>query len=104
MDLPYKGIPSPKAAWYKDEKPIVDTPRTRIHYTPQSVGLHIPDTIRDDTGLYRVHLSSDLGEDKAQFRVAVMGKNQNIIYAVLCDYIHLLDMTLKRSCRGFVFP
>lgn len=78
VDFPYKGLPSPRATWYKDDRPLIDSPRTRLHYTPQSIGLHIPDSIRDDTGFYRVHLASDIGEDKTQFRVSVMGKSVQI--------------------------
>ncbi|VDQ11068.1 unnamed protein product [Trichobilharzia regenti] len=60
MPIPITGAPTPTITWSKDNKPLP------AHYVPKSV--------RGDSGLYKIQLTNDYGQDEAVVKVIVMGE------------------------------
>ncbi|VDK78974.1 unnamed protein product [Dibothriocephalus latus] len=72
IPIPITGAPKPVIAWTKDGGSVPQT--AKITDTEELTGLDIPSTVRGDSGIYKIHLSNDYGEDEADIKVVVMDK------------------------------
>ncbi|VDO86801.1 unnamed protein product [Schistosoma curassoni] len=72
MPIPITGAPTPTITWSKDNKPLPT--RCQLQNSEEHTCLDVPKSIRDDSGLYKIHLANEYGQDEAVVKVIVMDK------------------------------
>ncbi|CAH8545499.1 unnamed protein product [Schistosoma haematobium] len=72
MPIPITGAPAPTITWSKDNKPLPI--RCQLQNSEEHTCLDVPKSIRDDSGLYKIHLANEYGQDEAVVKVIVMDK------------------------------
>uniref|UniRef100_A0A3Q0QSW0 Titin n=1 Tax=Amphilophus citrinellus TaxID=61819 RepID=A0A3Q0QSW0_AMPCI len=71
IDVPFKGLPSPTAAWKKDGNALKETSRVNVSTSDTSSQIIIKDATRIDVGVYEVTLTNSVGTTSAQIFVNV---------------------------------
>nr|XP_046249157.1 titin-like [Scatophagus argus] len=71
IDVPFKGMPLPTAAWKKDGNLLKETSRVNVHTSDTSSQIIIKDATRIDVGVYEVTLSNSVGTTSAEISVNV---------------------------------
>ncbi|MGH0147202.1 UNVERIFIED_CONTAM: hypothetical protein FKN15_015771, partial [Acipenser sinensis] len=75
LEIPVTGQPAPKVVWMKGERVILDTgSRVRAESFPDHSTFTIDVAEREDTGMYKIVLQNEAGEDSAQIKIKVVGK------------------------------
>uniref|UniRef100_A0A8D0GNR9 Myosin-binding protein C, slow-type n=1 Tax=Sphenodon punctatus TaxID=8508 RepID=A0A8D0GNR9_SPHPU len=73
LELPISGEPPPKVMWSKGDKWLMDSgARIRAENYPDSSCLVIDSAERDDSGVYRIMLKNEAGEDTAHINIKVV--------------------------------
>ncbi|CAH8566640.1 unnamed protein product [Schistosoma rodhaini] len=72
MPIPITGAPTPTITWSKDNKPLPT--RCQLQNSEEHTCLDVPKSVRDDSGLYKIHLANEYGQDEAVVKVVVMDK------------------------------
>ncbi|CAH8497134.1 unnamed protein product [Schistosoma turkestanicum] len=72
MPIPITGAPTPTVTWSKDNKPLPT--RCQLQSSEEQTCLDVPKSVRDDSGLYKIHLANEYGQDEAVVKVVVMDK------------------------------
>ncbi|XP_074662623.1 protein Obscurin-like [Tubulanus polymorphus] len=66
------GQPTPTITWLKDDSPVVESPRfTKENTTTDEYRLKIEETREDDTGVYTIQASNDLGRTECSANLTV---------------------------------
>lgn len=78
MPIPITGAPTPTITWSKDNKPLPT--RCQLQNSEEHTCLDVPKSIRDDSGLYKIHLANEYGQDEAVVKVIVMGMFNKFFY------------------------
>ncbi|RXM36722.1 Myosin-binding protein C, slow-type [Acipenser ruthenus] len=74
LEIPVTGQPAPKVVWMKGERVILDTgSRVRAESFPDHSTFTIDVAEREDTGMYKIVLHNEAGEDSAQIKIKVVG-------------------------------
>ncbi|MGH0137613.1 UNVERIFIED_CONTAM: hypothetical protein FKN15_020297 [Acipenser sinensis] len=74
LEIPVTGQPAPKVVWMKGERVILDTgSRVRAESFPDHSTFTIDVAEREDTGMYKIVLQNEAGEDSAQIKIKVVG-------------------------------
>lgn len=71
IDCPFKGVPSPTAAWKKDGNMLKETSRVNVTTSDTSSQIVIKDATRVDAGVYEVTLTNSAGTTSAEIFVSV---------------------------------
>ncbi|XP_040895316.1 titin-like [Toxotes jaculatrix] len=71
IDVPFKGVPPPTAAWKKDGNMLKETSRVNVHTSDTSSQIIIKDATRIDVGVYEVTLTNSVGSTSAEIFVNV---------------------------------
>uniref|UniRef100_A0A3Q4GDQ1 Titin n=1 Tax=Neolamprologus brichardi TaxID=32507 RepID=A0A3Q4GDQ1_NEOBR len=71
IDVPFKGVPPPTAAWKKDGNALKETSRVNVSTSDTSSQIIIKDATRIDVGVYEVTLTNSVGTTSAQIFVNV---------------------------------
>ncbi|XP_033491394.2 titin-like [Epinephelus lanceolatus] len=71
IDVPFKGVPPPTAAWKKDGNLLKETSRVNVHTSDTSSQIIIKDATRSDVGMYEVTLTNSSGTTSAEIFVNV---------------------------------
>uniref|UniRef100_A0A8C4WSQ5 Myosin-binding protein C, slow-type n=1 Tax=Gopherus evgoodei TaxID=1825980 RepID=A0A8C4WSQ5_9SAUR len=73
LEIPISGEPTPKVMWSKGDKWIMETGgRIRAETYPDSSCLVIDIAERDDSGVYKIMLKNEAGEDSANINIKVV--------------------------------
>ncbi|XP_063164504.1 myosin-binding protein C, slow-type isoform X3 [Candoia aspera] len=73
LEIPVSGEPTPKVMWSRGEKWIMDSAtRIRAETYPDSSCLVIDSAEKDDSGVYRIMLKNEAGEDAANINIKVV--------------------------------
>ncbi|KAM6436429.1 myosin-binding protein C, slow-type [Liasis olivaceus] len=73
LEIPVSGEPTPKVMWSRGEKWIMDSAtRIRAESYPDSSCLVIDSAEKDDSGVYRIMLKNEAGEDAANINIKVV--------------------------------
>nr|XP_032637845.1 myosin-binding protein C, slow-type isoform X1 [Chelonoidis abingdonii] len=73
LEIPISGEPTPKVMWSKGDKWITETGgRIRAETYPDSSCLVIDIAERDDSGVYKIMLKNEAGEDSADINIKVV--------------------------------
>ncbi|XP_058882997.1 myosin-binding protein C, slow-type-like isoform X8 [Acipenser ruthenus] len=73
LEIPVTGQPAPKVVWMKGERVILDTgSRVRAESFPDHSTFTIDVAEREDTGMYKIVLHNEAGEDSAQIKIKVV--------------------------------
>ncbi|KER21602.1 hypothetical protein T265_15051, partial [Opisthorchis viverrini] len=72
MPVPITGAPKPTVTWTKDDSPLPSN--AQVDDTEERTCVDIPRTVRGDSGLYKLKLANDYGQDEAIIKVVVMDK------------------------------
>ncbi|GAA49620.1 twitchin [Clonorchis sinensis] len=72
MPVPITGAPKPTVTWTKDDSPLPSN--AQVADTEERTCVDIPRTVRGDSGLYKLKLANDYGQDEATIKVIVMDK------------------------------
>ncbi|TGZ63952.1 hypothetical protein CRM22_006631 [Opisthorchis felineus] len=72
MPVPITGAPKPTVTWTKDDSPLPSS--AQVADTEERTCVDIPRTVRGDSGLYKLKLANDYGQDEAIIKVIVMDK------------------------------
>ncbi|XP_029768678.1 myosin-binding protein C, slow-type isoform X1 [Terrapene carolina triunguis] len=73
LEIPISGEPTPKVMWSKGDKWIMETGgRIRAETYPDSSCLVIDIAERDDSGVYKIILKNEAGEDSANINIKVV--------------------------------
>ncbi|KAK1168881.1 myosin-binding protein C, slow-type-like isoform X4 [Acipenser oxyrinchus oxyrinchus] len=73
LEIPITGQPTPKVVWMKGERVILDTgSRVRAESFPDHSTFTIDVAEREDTGMYKIVLHNEAGEDSAQIKIKVV--------------------------------
>lgn len=70
----YKGKPTPKVSWFKDNEPVEETKCLKINTTPSKLCLKFLKGVRADSGKYCVSLENSTGARKGLCQLIVVGK------------------------------
>ncbi|XP_034443525.1 titin-like [Hippoglossus hippoglossus] len=71
IDVPFKGVPAPTAAWKKDGNVLKETSRVNVNTSDTSSQIIIKDATKIDVGVYEVTLSNSVGSTSAEISVNV---------------------------------
>jgi len=76
IDVDYIGEPDPDVFWFTDDEEIVDVAvmRTTLTAINHHTVLHTVNTVRSDSGEYRIRVKNESGQDEATFRVNILDK------------------------------
>ncbi|XP_026167372.1 titin-like [Mastacembelus armatus] len=74
IDVPFKGVPPPTAAWKKDGNMLKETSRVNVYTSTTTSQLIIKDAARTDVGVYEVTLTNATGTTSAEIDVNVFEK------------------------------
>lgn len=74
IDLPFKGVPPPTAAWKKDGNMLKETSRVNVTTSDTLSQIVIKDATRVDAGVYEVTLINSAGTTSAEIFVNVFEK------------------------------
>lgn len=74
VDVDYIGEPSPDVFWFNDDKELQIDVRTTITAINNHTVLHSVNTVRNDSGQYRIRVKNDSGQDEGTFQVIVLDK------------------------------
>ncbi|KAJ6659981.1 hypothetical protein lerEdw1_018178, partial [Lerista edwardsae] len=73
LEIPVSGEPTPKIMWSRGDKWLMDpASRIRAENYPDSSCLVIDSAERDDSGVYRIMLKNEAGEDTAHINIKVV--------------------------------
>nr|XP_020656128.1 myosin-binding protein C, slow-type isoform X3 [Pogona vitticeps] len=73
LEIPVSGEPAPKIMWSRGDKWLMDpSSRIRAENYPDSSCLVIDSAERDDSGVYRIMLKNEAGEDTAHVNIKVV--------------------------------
>ncbi|XP_053261031.1 myosin-binding protein C, slow-type isoform X2 [Podarcis raffonei] len=73
LEIPVSGEPAPKIMWSRGDKWLMDpAARIRADNYPDSSCLVIDSAERDDSGVYRIMLKNEAGEDTAHINIKVV--------------------------------
>lgn len=72
IDVDYIGEPSPDVFWFNDDREINSDIRTTITAINNHSVLHSVNTVRADSGEYRIRVKNESGQDEATINVVVM--------------------------------
>ncbi|XP_071942496.1 myosin light chain kinase, smooth muscle-like [Antedon mediterranea] len=68
------GTPEPDLEWYRGKKEITEGGRIEMEDVDDDTMLYIRDAKQDDSGIYKLVLTSDLGTDSCTISVSVVDK------------------------------
>lgn len=71
MDVPFKGVPPPKATWKKDGNMLKETSRINVTTSDTSSQIVIKDATRIDVGVYELTLTNSAGTTSVEVFVNV---------------------------------
>ncbi|KAM9376089.1 titin-like [Pholidichthys leucotaenia] len=71
IDVPFKGVPLPTAAWKKDGTVLRETSRVNVQTSDTASQIIIKDATRIDAGMYEVALTNSVGTTSAQIFVNI---------------------------------
>jgi len=74
IEIPLNGTPIPTVTWDKDNKSVTPNDRTNIDHSDDKAVLHIPCSVRGDTGKYTITAKNEFGEDSGDIKVIVLDK------------------------------
>ena len=72
VDVDYVGEPQPIVTWFNDDKELQADVRTTITAINNHSVFHAVNTTRSDSGMYKIHLKNDSGQDEGTFHVTVL--------------------------------
>ncbi|CAH8526186.1 unnamed protein product [Heterobilharzia americana] len=72
MSIPITGAPTPTITWSKDNKPIPT--HCQLKNSEENTCLDVTRSVRGDSGLYKINLVNQYGQDEGVVNVIVMDK------------------------------
>lgn len=72
VDVDYIGEPQPAVFWFNDDKELQADVRTTITAINNHSVLHSVNTVRGDSGQYKIRVKNDSGQDEGTFQVVVL--------------------------------
>lgn len=73
-DIDVKGEPAPKIEWLQNDKEVKSEGNIEIINVDYNTKLNISDSVRKNTGLYKIRATNEHGEDVAEVEVTVLCK------------------------------
>ncbi|KAK7065507.1 Immunoglobulin like [Halocaridina rubra] len=72
VDVDFIGEPQPDVFWFSDDRELMDDVRHTITAINNHTILHAVNTVRGDSGEFRVRVKNESGQDEATFQVIVL--------------------------------
>ncbi|XP_069760530.1 myosin-binding protein C, slow-type isoform X2 [Narcine bancroftii] len=73
LDIPVTGEPTPRIVWMKGDKAILETgSRVRAESFPDHTSMVIDAAERDDSGVYKIMVQNEAGEDSGELKIKVV--------------------------------
>eukprot|EP00061_Rhincodon_typus_P019022 g48455.t1 len=91
----YKGKPTPKVSWLKDDEAVEETNRLKINTMPSKLSLAIMKGVRGDSGKYCVVVENNTGVRKGLCQVTVVDRPQPPVGPVLFNEVHRDHMVIS---------
>lgn len=79
LNIPYKGIPTPKMVWQKDSVECKADDRLSMTVEMNSAHLELLRSQRSDAGAYTITLENSLGSATGTINVKVIGRIVHLI-------------------------
>lgn len=76
LEIDFEGEPNPEVLWYKDDQSVPE--RILVEVKEGKTSLFLPAIKREDSGVYKLKLTNDSGQDSGSFTIAVQGDFNNI--------------------------
>lgn len=71
-DVNVKGEPAPKCTWYHIDKELTSEGNIEIINVDYNTKLNISNSVRKNTGVYRIKAVNEHGQDEAEVEVTVL--------------------------------
>uniref|UniRef100_A0A8D8U540 Twitchin n=2 Tax=Cacopsylla melanoneura TaxID=428564 RepID=A0A8D8U540_9HEMI len=74
INIQISGAPTPTITWYYEGKRFLPSSRSHEFVTSSTASLNIKNSVRKDSGLYKIEAKNDYGLDMADIEVIVVSK------------------------------